>query len=180
MSSVMVDIETLGTEKGAAILSIGAVTFDREGVHETFYRNIDLETCEQAGLEVDTGTLAWWLDQGEEAQDVLRGGEDLETVLRDFSTFYDAHKADEIWANSPSFDCEILAHAYDALDLDLPWDFREERDYRTLRELPGAVWVDRQGTHHNALDDAKHQAKKVVLTLNNYDEAGLEPAERPE
>lgn len=178
MTNVMVDLETLGREAGAAILSIGAVTFDREGVHDTFYRNIDLETCEQAGLTVETSTLAWWLDQGEEAQDVLRGGGNLEDALNDFADFYD--DAEEIWANSPSFDCEILGHAYDALGIEQPWGFREERDYRTLRELPGAVWVDRQGTHHNALDDAKHQAKKVVLTLNNYDDAGLEPAERPE
>lgn len=178
MTNVMVDLETLGREAGAAILSIGAVTFDREGVHDTFYRNIDLETCEQAGLTVETSTLAWWLDQGEEAQDVLRGGGDLDDALNDFADFYD--DAEEIWANSPSFDCEILGHAYDALGIEQPWGFREERDYRTLRELPGAVWVDRQGTHHNALDDAKHQAKKVVLTLNNYDDAGLEPAERPE
>jgi hypothetical protein len=176
----MVDLETLGREAGAAILSIGAVTFDREGVHDTFYRNIDLETCEQAGLEVEMATLAWWLEQDEEAQKVLEGGDDLEAALRDFSTFYDANNAEEIWANSPSFDCEILGHAYDALGIEQPWGFRDERDYRTLRELPGAVWVDRQGTHHNALDDAKHQAKKVVLTLNNYDDAGLEPAERPE
>lgn len=178
MTRVMVDLETLGREPGAAILSIGAVTFDREGIHDTFYRNIDLESCAEARLDVDMETLAWWLDQGDDAQDVLQGGGDLEEALIDFADFYG--DAEEIWANSPSFDCEILGYAYDLLNLEQPWGFRDERDYRTLRELPGAVWVDRQGTHHNALDDAKHQAKKVVLTLNNYDDAGLEPAERPE
>lgn len=176
MTNVMVDIETLGREPGAAILSVGAVTFDLEGVHDTFYQNVDLETCADAGLEVEAATLAWWLDQDEEARDVLRGGHDLEAVLTDFADFYSG--AEEIWANSPSFDCEILGHAYDALGIEQPWGFREERDYRTLREIPGAVWVDRQGTHHNALDDAKHQAKKVVLTLNNLRDAGLEPPKR--
>jgi len=178
MTEVMVDLETMGTDAGSAILSIGAVTFDREGVHETFYRNIDLESNEDAGLSVDMSTLAWWLSQGDDAQDVLEGGGDLEAALRDFSTWYDEHGAETIWANSPSFDCEMLKEAYSAFDLDTPWDFRDERDYRTLRELPGAVWVDRTGTHHNALDDAKHQAKKVVLTLNKYDEAGLEAPKR--
>lgn len=164
----MVDLETLGLNPGAAIISIGAVRFGPDGLGEEFYRSVDLESCEEAGLSIDAGTLEWWLDQEEEVQDILTGGEALESTLSDFSAFYG--DSETIWANSPSFDCALLKSAYEALEMDVPWSFREERDFRTLRALPGAVWVDREGNHHNALDDAKHQARKTYKTLNRYAE----------
>ena len=39
--NVMIDLETLSTESNAAILSIGAVMFDKEGLGETFYQIVD-------------------------------------------------------------------------------------------------------------------------------------------
>ena len=51
-------------------------------------------------------------------------------VLTDFTGFcsYDY----EIWGNSPRFDLGILQDAYRALNMKIPWDFRKERDVRTL------------------------------------------------
>lgn len=165
---VMVDIETLGLDPGAAILSIGAVRFDTAGLGQEYYRNVDLKSCEAAGLEIDAGTLDWWLSQDEEVQDVLTGGIELEAVLREFSHEYYGH-ADEIWANSPSFDCDILAAAYEAVGQDTPWHYSDERCCRTLFSLPMAPEIDREGDHHNALDDAKHQARVASATLAKLD-----------
>jgi hypothetical protein len=166
---VMVDIETLGTEPGCAILSIGAVRFDGGQLGDTFYETISAQSCQNKGLSIDAGTLEWWLDQDEEAQDVLSGGLGLAWALAEFANWYD--DADEIWANSPSFDCEILAAAYDAVDKDVPWDFWQERDFRTLKNLPVAPEIEHSGVEHDALDDAKHQAHVAASTLKRLESA---------
>lgn len=162
----MIDLETLGLDPGCTILSLGAAEFDEDGVVETFYRNISLRSCDEAGLEIDAGTLEWWLGQDETVQDQLGGGEELLEVLRDFSRFYDG--ADEIWGNSPSFDCEILSAAYDAVQYPVPWGFRDERCFRTLKNMPGAVEIEQEGEHHNALDDAVHQARRASGTIRRW------------
>lgn len=162
---VMIDLETLGTEPGATIISIGAVRFSPSGVWEdmTFYRSVSPQSCQDAGLTIDADTLEWWLGQDDEVQDVLTGGDPLLAVLSDFTAFY--ADADEIWAFSPSFDCSILAAAYDAVGEDTPWGFRDERDARTLAALPTGTDVERRGDLHNALDDARHQAREASAVL---------------
>ena len=160
---VMVDIETLGVDPGHAILSIGAVRFSRQGLGEEFYREIDLESCQDAALAIDANTLLWWLDQDDAVTGILTGGDPLEDVLRAFTEFYP--EGAEVWANAPSFDCEHLEAAYSRVGLEEPWSFRDERDVRTLRSLPCAVDVDHDGDEHDALDDARRQAKSVAATL---------------
>jgi DNA polymerase III epsilon subunit-like protein len=166
---VMVDIETLGLKPGAAILSIGAVRFDESGTGEEFHRSISLESCQEAGLTIHAGTLEWWLSQDDEVSDILTGGDDLEHVLRGFDAFYG--DADEVWANSPSFDCEMLAAAYDAVGMNEPWEFWAERDVRTLKKLSVAPDIERQDgeNEHDALDDARHQALLVGETLRRLE-----------
>jgi len=166
---VMVDIETLGLEPGAAILSIGAVEFAMDRRRDTFYRTISRESNEGAGLTVDEETLEWWREQDESAQRTLHNGGDLEESMEAFAEWIDG--ADEVWANSPSFDCELLEAAGAAVDVQMPWEFYEERDFRTLKKLPVAVEVEHDGVKHNALDDALHQAKVAQQTLERLETA---------
>jgi hypothetical protein len=168
---VMIDIETLGLDPGAAVLSIGAVQFDPDGLGEEFYREISLQSCQAVGLEVDADTLEWWLEQDEAVSDVLTGGEQLEDALMDFGMWYP--DGAEVWANSPSFDCEHLEAAYDAVGLTEPWEYNDERCVRTLRSLPGSVELAQDGDEHHALDDAKHQAREVSRTLARLDQGGV-------
>jgi len=160
---VMVDIETLGLDVGSAILSIGAVRFAPGRVNNRAEWSISLESCQEHGLEMDAGTLEWWLDQGEEANRVLSGGKDLETVLTAFAEWFG--DADEIWANSPSFDCEILEHAYSQVGVVEPWEFYQERDFRTLDSLSVPPEMEQEGVEHDALADAVYQAKIASETL---------------
>lgn len=162
---VMIDIETLGTDPGAAIVSIGAVRFSiSEGITDELFVSVDIESCQQAGLDIDANTLAWWLGQSAAARDQLSGGDGLEAALGDLRAFVGG--AGEVWANSPSFDLEILAAAYDAVGEEPPWQFWAERDYRTCREtLP--TWPDheQESVEHNAVDDARYQAECLVTAL---------------
>jgi len=176
MKRVMLDIETLGTDPGAAILSVGACTFDTDGVGETLHRSVGLQHCEAAGLEIDAETLQWWLDQDDAAAvDLITTGAPLATVLENLTAFCDG--ADEVWANSPKFDGAILEAAYGALDWPTPWEFYELRDVRTVRQLPGAVELEQEGTEHDALDDAVHQAREVAATLRELEYGGTQPVD---
>ncbi len=61
MNHLMLDLETWGTAPGSALRSIGAVFFDLDGkTGETFYRNIDKQSCLDAGLKIDPATVSWW------------------------------------------------------------------------------------------------------------------------
>jgi DNA polymerase III epsilon subunit-like protein len=174
---VMLDIETLGTDPGCAILSIGAVRFTADGLGDEFCESVSLSSCQKAGLTIDAETLDWWLDQDDDAQEVLTGGYQIENTLSNFRSWYG--DADEVWANSPSFDCVIYEAACDALGADVPWEFYEQRDFRTLKNLPGAAVVEHDGTEHDALDDARAQAKVAYKTLNRLQgyEAGRNAVE---
>lgn len=169
---VMVDIESLGTEPGAAILSVGAVTFDVDGVDEDagFYGEASLQSNEDAGLTFDADTIEWWFGQSDEAKTVLTGGDDLADVLEEFAAWFDDVGADEVWANSPSFDCRLLGAAFDAVDVDVPWAYYEERDFRTLKNLPdvGDTFpVNDDAVEHDAFDDAVVQARAASSILSS-------------
>lgn len=162
---VMVDIETLGVDTGAVILSIGAVQFSTDGIEAEYHRSISMESCQEAGLHIDAATLEWWLERDGEVRDVLTGGDALDVVLSDFADWYPPGA--EVWANSPAFDCEQLEAAFEAVDTGIspPWGYDDERDVRTLTALPCAVEVEKEGNDHDALADAKHQARIVAQTL---------------
>ncbi|OYR88661.1 hypothetical protein DJ71_04880 [Halorubrum sp. E3] len=169
---VMIDIESMGLDPGASIVSIGAVRFGPKGLDETFFESISLTSCEHAGLSIDAETVEWWLAQDELAKEQLTGGHRLEPVLEEFAEWLGG--ADEIWANSPSFDCELLEAAYDAVGMDAPWSFYEERDFRTLSGLDVAPDIDNAGVEHDALDDAKAQAEVAAETLHRLETAEIE------
>jgi hypothetical protein len=59
----------------------------------------------------------------------------------------------------------MLEHAFETVGIDAPWEFYEERDFRTVKELPFAANVARDGVEHDALDDAVYQARVVAQTL---------------
>jgi hypothetical protein len=165
----MLDIETLGLDPGAAILSIGAVEFDRQGLGDTFEASISLTSCQAAGLSIDADTLEWWLEQDATAQDVLTGGEALGQVLGRFRIWLGDR--DEIWANSPKFDCAHLEHAYALFDDAAPWQYYQLRDVRTVSKLSIAPDYEQDGTEHDALDDARYQARVVSEALRRLQEA---------
>lgn len=161
---VMVDIETLGLEPGSAILSIGAVTFTPDGLGHEYYNEISLESCQDEGLELDANTLEWWLDQDDDVTGVLTGGDSLGYILSEFADWFP--EGAQVWANSPAFDCAHLESAFDAVGLTEPWEYYDTRDVRTLREeIPTAPEVEQEGNEHDALDDARHQARIVSETL---------------
>lgn len=165
MIHCMVDLETLSTRPDAAILSIGACTFDGTRILDTYYENIELESCIRAGLHIDANTVYWWLQQSEAARKALfehRKG--LSDVLSNFSCFY--RKASEtLWSHGASFDLPILQTAYAKCSIQTPWGYRHARDTRTLYEAKGYVTKLVNDNAHNALSDAIFQAECVMEAM---------------
>ena len=177
MLHVMVDLETMGTRVGSAITAIGAhaFTLDYPGYTKDFHCQISLESAVAAGLTMDASTVVWWMKQSDAARrECLAandGMRDLQRVLNKFTewsrflrTVYDGKLC--FWGNSAAFDLGLLGEAYDRLSHQRPWGFREEACYRTLKNLrPDVVAPPFEGTQHNALHDARHQAAHLRLLL---------------
>lgn len=180
---VMIDLETLGTEAGCAILSIGAVAFGLAGVGPELHVIVSRDSCARAGLAEDQDTLAWWMQQSREAQETLNhateGGLLLTEALGQLANFmglvagHDLRNI-KVWGNGSDFDIPILARAYKTAWTPVPWRFFNARCYRTLKNLlPSVQMPERQGTHHNAVDDARTQALHAVKLLRALDHAVL-------
>jgi hypothetical protein len=162
---IMIDTETLGTKPGACIVSIGAVRFTRsDGLGEEFYVSVNVADAQDQGLDIDAGTVTWWLTQSSEARGQLDGGVLLDTALRRLADFIPDGAT--IWANSPAFDCVLLQSAYRAVGRDCPWAYYQQEDYRTLRNELGFEEDDSTaGVKHNALADARRQTKALLGAL---------------
>lgn len=176
----MIDLETLGVRPGATILSIGVVPFDVQGPApeaECLHLIISRGDSERLGFQEDVDTVAWWDRQSWEAQETLRQAEEggflVPEALAQLTAYLRARLpidlkgriAGGVWGNGSDFDNVMLAAAYHRLGQALPWPFWQNRCFRTLKGLGFAAEPRRQGTHHNALDDALHQARWAVAIL---------------
>lgn len=172
---IMVDLETLGQRPGCTILSIGAVAFDPStGEVDSangFYVVVNRESCELHKLEEDQSTKDWWAKQSAAARKVLDQANDksksydLVEALDMFGTWMTSLASKrqlKMWGNGSDFDNAILAVCYARAGLPLPWEFWNNRCYRTLKNLVPTVAMARSGTYHNALDDAISQAQHAV------------------
>ena len=178
MRHIMLDLETLGTKPGSVILSIGAVLFDPKTgeLGETFYSVISTKDSLSYGLTVDPNTQAWWNTQSTEAKAVLTEAQapeakPLMTVLNDFKEWVQSNTVEKanrmVWGNGASFDVPLLQAAYEATALVPPWNYWGSMCYRTIKNLnKNTPAPKREGTHHNALDDAIYQAHHLMLLLN--------------
>lgn len=169
----MVDLETGGRRPGCVIFSIGAVYFSGEGLYDEHHDIVSTDSCLKYGLKLDPETMKWWSGQSAEAQVVVdqarKSKLTLPQALVNFSKFLEKHgfaKAIKLWGCGPSFDNTILTAAYDAIKMDPPWLYWNDRCYRTLKALSDpAIKVERVGVYHSALDDAKTQADHASRIL---------------
>jgi exodeoxyribonuclease VIII len=179
MRDIMVDLETLDNVPTAVILAIGAVEFDwRAGtLGRQFYAVIGVNSCKRAGLTISGDTMAWWSRQSYEAREVLRqaqdfGAADLGVVLDSFAKYVAEccpKKSVSMWGNGASFDNAILSTAYRAVGQERPWEFWNESCHRMLKRMLPGLEPKREGTHHNALDDAVHQAKHAIAMMQHFE-----------
>lgn len=181
---MMLDIETLGVKSGDSIMSIGASVFNstndpkiigNESNH--FYRVLSMFDLNNHGFLTDDVTLKWWKDQAiwktllAQTRDSNVG---VRKACEDFAHFI-THEAkpDKIWANSPSFDIEMVRYMFRKMEIPFPVHYQQEMDFRTLMELtyparenrPSRIFSGHDVKHH-ALGDAIEQSFQATRALN--------------
>ncbi|EHM4464092.1 3'-5' exoribonuclease [Escherichia coli] len=165
-----VDLETMGTNPDAPINSIGGKFFDPETgeMGPEFSKTIDAKT---GGGAVDISTIEWWLVQSSEARSAILVNQiPLNDALLQFRKFISEHSDErfvQVWGNGVTFDNVILRRSYERQGIPCPWHYTNDRDVRTMVALGLVIDFDArtsipfEGVPHNALDDARHQAKQV-------------------
>lgn len=156
------DLETLGTRPGDTILSIGACLFDIDkGIYSEMHLTIDQESSKAAGLRAQKSTIEWWQKQSPESRAAAFKGElSLESALKNFQMWLP--KDALVYGNGANFDNALLGAAYRAVKMEQPWKHWDDRCYRTLAAMFMKYRTERVGTYHNALDDAKTQALRLI------------------
>lgn len=174
MNDLMLDLETLGNKSNSALLSIGAVEFNRyTGEYgREFYKIIDLQSSLDAGLTINGSTFYWWLQQSQSARDeICKEGEHIMTVLSKFNEFIKSLNRDIlIWGNGARFDIGILEDAYVRCGYNkMPWNFRNERDVRTILDLAPHIKnsIPVISIEHHPIHDCKFQIQYVSKILSN-------------
>ena len=168
----MIDLETLDTRPEAVVLTVGAIKFNpftREDPHSEMYYRLDADTQAMAGRTVDDRTVEWWGKQPQEVwQEAL--GDDNRTYVADF--IRDLQKwlvgVEVVWAQGYGFDMTILENLLRMFGHNVPWNFWNIRDSRTLFQLmPQDPRKAMNFTAHNALEDCRAQAQ-CVQTCYEY------------
>ncbi|EFF4800093.1 3'-5' exoribonuclease [Escherichia coli] len=167
---LMIDLETMGTGPDAQIASIGAVFFDPQTgeMGPVFNKTIDMKT---GGGTVNISTIEWWLQQSSEARTaILTDKIPMDDALLQFREFIDENSGEffvQVWGNGSNFDNVILRRSYERQEIPCPWRYTNDRDVRTIVALGLVMDFDArsvitfEGERHNALHDARYQAKYV-------------------
>ncbi|EEY6583965.1 exonuclease [Escherichia coli] len=169
---LMIDLETMGKNPDAPINALAGKFFDPATgeMGPEFSKTIDLET---AGGVIDRDTIKWWLKQSREAQSAILTDEiPLDDALLQLREFIDENSGEffvQVWGNGANFDNVILRRSYERQGIPCPWRYTNDRDVRTMVALGLVMDFDArsvitfEGERHNALHDARYQAKYVSV-----------------
>ena len=172
MIAVSIDIETLALRHGASIATIGACAVsqilrpsDTPSVFDDFYVVID-----DPGGAIEPSCVRWHVAQDDPAGNLGIEAVSLEEGLQELSAWMKQMGANEkgaarIWSHA-TFDVPIIEAAYQRLNLESPWDYRNCRDLRTLYDLAGGCPPVPNERVHNALSDAVAQMQEIQFCLN--------------
>jgi hypothetical protein len=176
MTTVMLDIETLGTDPDCVILTLGAVKFNpfsEQEPYDALYIKFAVDEQLELGRSIEQGTLDWWNKQDPAIRDEAMSDDGripLSECLADLNRFLVGVK--DIWAQGPTFDITILENLYKQMLVPRPWNFWQIRDSRTLFGVHGDPRDKNRASAHNALEDAYSQAQ-AMQTI--YKQVGIKP-----
>ena len=165
MADLMIDLEGLATGPDTTILTIAAQSFDPFGQGHSglsYYARVTLESQEDRAI--DQGTIDWWATQPAVVRDEAFNEQDripLDQALDGLGRLI--WHSNRIWAQGPTYDMNILEHAYKSYGKALPWKYYMVRDSRTVFSL----WPDQPipPTSHHALEDCRRQIGMLQRTL---------------
>lgn len=181
---IMTDIETLGTNSDSTIIQVAAASFDIStgSIISTFNECADL-TKNLRPLKVDASTLKWWLatDAALLEKILSSGQKSSEDILVGLCNWIDSfHEGNSpsvkedifLWGNGILFDNKMLQTQMQALGLQYPIFYRNDRAMRTIVDLASAkLQIDEKELKeryknpelvaHDAFDDVRSQINLV-------------------
>lgn len=172
--NVMCDIETLGTKPGSIILSIALVPFRTNMILDNFYVKIDVNSSIKAEFhEPDPSTIKWWAQLPENVQtEAFSGGIDVKDAFAQLQDYIkNLPGTPVIWGNGCGFDNELIKWGLNHLNIEIPWSYKDDADYRTMcRLFKNKVAYIKPTMAHSALADAIAQAERCGLMFKLLDD----------
>lgn len=175
---VALDLETLGTTPGSVILQIGAQAFTASesilGIQTMCDIYIDSLISYSAGFHKSPDTVDWWNNQNPETRRCVFSGTTAPyQALMEFNTYMKGlgdKRSVYLWGNSNRFDCGLLEAYYRHYGQEIPWDFRNERDFRTLTALYPHLYASAKMQYtneeqHNGYWDARWESCIIEYIL---------------
>ncbi len=170
------DFETCALCPTAAVMSMGAVAWKRDGEYTpffldkdgdadsdyTFSAHVDLRGMFIDGFTFDAATAQWWSRQSDDAKDSLLewDAEDapcwrIQTVVKSFFDWIkdikEATDADAVclWSQGSDFDIAILRNICHKYGIAIPVSYKTFRDHRTFFMEGASIICGISGTECN-------------------------------
>lgn len=177
---ITLDFETCALCPTAAVMSVGAVAWDRSGDRSPFFlcgdyidvtslfsKHVDLRSAFLDGFTFDQDTANWWSKQSESAKSSLLENDNetplvslrdtIEALFVWMKLYAGIKQADEVclWSQGSDFDIAILRNICAKYGLKVPVKYTNFRDHRTYF-LEGAHTIcERAGSEFNQKDAYK-------------------------
>jgi DNA polymerase III epsilon subunit-like protein len=174
ISLISLDIETTGLQSNSAVVSIGAyhiasIKHNRERSttpEPEFYAVCNVSEQARKGAYMDSGTISWWATQSEEIRQALdkatQDDIDNSSVTMSFLSYIKDLPGSPVWVvQAADFDIPIINSFLIQSGSVLPGFYRHKICLRTLL-MTNPVANVKNDMFHNALSDAKAQAKRFA------------------
>ena len=157
MIDITFDFETCATCPTAAVMSVGAVAWNRNGVGTPFFEErepmlypafsaqVDLRGMLIDGLTLDAATAQWWKERSNEAKDAVLDDDNegmpcspIQEVVKDFFRWIDYVKKAcnetevNLWCQGTGFEMAILRNVCHKYQIEIPVSHKNFRDHRTF------------------------------------------------
>lgn len=180
--NIVLDLETLSTQEDAAIIQIGCCIphFDRVHLppgmedHFEFEATIKYEECLKSEFHKDGDTMEWWEKQDARTRAYVFSGQDdyvdaFDSLVSWFNAVRSGGAEIAIWGNGSDFDNRLLSYSLDSLGYHKTWNFRNNRDLRTIRAIfPAEVPESTEEVKHTALGDARYEARILNYIVTKH------------
>ena len=180
---IVLDLETLGTNPGCVVFAIGAVAFDTEvdtpgNFSNQFHSAVSIMDAIEQGFTISSSTLNFWRNKYSVEYELackLSVGISPEKACNSFNNWYQnfsLHGKEKVyvWGNGNEFDNAILKNYFEQCGVDLPWTFREDMDFRTVKLLfPQCKPNEDNKDPHNSLADAKYEGEWLQNILRHIE-----------
>lgn len=173
MKHLAIDLETLSLNENAHILSIGAVFFcpETKRMGSSFYIET-LRGVQQKDAHLSAQTMEFWIGQPAGTMTVMPENEHMELgeALQYFVNWVHRHQRAhglQVYQQGTK-DSTWIDNACERYGVMKPWDYYRVYCGRTLwaHHKVAGDFTELEGTQHNALDDARWLANRMIEVLS--------------